>query len=136
NSGLDEDDYFRVIREDLKVPGLLYGGAERGFYISYNGGQRWDRLQLNLPIVPITDLKLHDNDLIAATQGRAFWILDDLGAIQGKPGGETIALYTPKPTVRMSGFSPRPGRTMPPGIGQNPMAGVILTYYLPEKPDT
>lgn len=128
NSGIDEDDYLRVIREDLKVPGLLYGGAERGFYISYDGGKRWDRLQLNLPVVPVTDLKLHDNDLVAATQGRAFWILDDLAAIQGKPGGEEVVLYEPKPTVRMSGGS-RNG-------GQNPMPGVILDYYLPEKPDT
>ena len=136
NKGLDEEDYIRVIREDLEVPGLLYGGAERGFYVSYDGGAVWTRLQLNLPVVPITDLKIHDNDLIAATQGRAFWILDDLAAIQGKPQGEEMVLYEPKPTVRMSGFSPRAGASMPPGIGQNPMAGVILTYYLPEKPDT
>jgi hypothetical protein len=115
---------------------LLYGGAERGFYVSYDGGSEWTRLQLNLPVVPITDLKIHDNDLIAATQGRAFWILDDLAAIQGKPMGETMVLYPPKPTVRMSGFSPRAGSSMPAGVGQNPMAGVILTYYLPEKPDT
>ena len=136
NSGIDADDYLRVIREDPKMPGLLYGGAERGFYISYNGGEQWDRLQLNLPVVPITDLKVHDNDLVAATQGRAFWILDDLSSIQTKPGGDAMQLLAPKATVRMSGFSPRPGRTMPPGIGQNPMAGVVLNYYLPEKPDT
>lgn len=136
NKGLDEDDYIRVIREDLKVPGLLYGGAERGFYLSYDGGAQWNRFQLNLPVVPITDLKIHDNDLVAATQGRAFWILDDLTPIQGKPMGDNIALYLPEPTIRMSGFAPRPGRSMSPGIGQNPMPGVILTYYLPEKPDT
>lgn len=136
NKGLDEDDYLRVIREDLEKPGLLYGGAEHGFYVSYDGGAEWSRLQLNLPVVPITDLKIHDNDLVAATQGRAFWILDDLAAIQGKPEGSEMVLYEPKPTVRMSGFSPRAGGSMPPGIGQNPMAGVILTYYLPEKPDT
>lgn len=136
NTGIDEDDYIRVIREDLKIPDLLYAGAERGFYVSYNGGQKWDRLQLNLPTVPVTDLKIHDNDLIAATQGRAFWILDDLGPIQGRAGGENMVLYKPKPTVRMNGSSPWPAEKMPPGIGQNPMAGVILTYYLPEKPDT
>lgn len=136
NKGLDEDDYLRVIREDLEVPGLLYGGAERGFYISYNGGSEWTRLQLNLPVVPITDLKIHDNDLVAATQGRAFWILDDLAAIQGKAEGEKMLLYRPKPTVRMSGGALGAEASMRAGIGQNPMAGVMLTYYLPEKPDT
>ncbi|MCB0634215.1 MAG: glycosyl hydrolase, partial [Lewinella sp.] len=128
NTGIDTDDYFRVIREDLKVPGLLYGGAERGFYISYDGGMHWDRLQLNLPVVPVTDLKLHNNDLVAATQGRAFWILDNLAAIQGKPGGKEMVMYPPEPTVRMSGGSG--------AQGQNPMPGVILDYYLPAKPDT
>jgi photosystem II stability/assembly factor-like uncharacterized protein len=128
NTGIDADDYLRVLREDPKVPGLLYGGAERGFYISYDGGKRWDRLQLNLPVVPITDLMVHDNDLVAATQGRAFWILDDLSAIQGKPGGKDLVLYEPKPTVRMSGGSGEGG--------QNPMPGVIMDYYLPNQPDT
>ena len=136
NKGLDEDDYFRVIREDEEVPGLLYGGAERGFYISYNGGTDWTRLQLNLPVVPITDLKVHQGDLIAATQGRAFWILDDLTAIRQKPAGETLVLYEPKPTVRMSGGSLSAEASMTEGVGQNPMPGVMLTYYLPEKPDT
>lgn len=131
NRGVDPDDYIRVIREDLKVPGLLYAGAERGFYLSYKGGAQWDRLQLNLPVVPVTDLKLHNDDLVAATQGRAFWILDDLTAIQQRPVGTEMVLYSPKPAVRMGGSSSKR-----PGIGQNPLAGVMMTYYLPEKPDT
>ncbi|MEQ8424841.1 MAG: glycosyl hydrolase, partial [Cyclobacteriaceae bacterium] len=137
-NGVETDDYIRVIREDKKVKGLLYGGAERGFYISFNGGSSWSKLQLNLPVVPITDLIIRNNDLVAATQGRAFWILDDLGAIQqskGAFGNESVKLYSPKPTYRFTSFSP-PWMPVPPGIGQNPMNGVILDYYLKEKADT
>lgn len=137
-NGVESDDYIRVIREDKKVKDLLYGGAERGFYISYNGGNSWSKLQLNLPIVPVTDLIIHENDLVAATQGRAFWILDDLGAIQqskGSFGTDVIKLYSPKPTYLFTSFSPS-WMPVPPGIGQNPLNGVILDYYLKEKADT
>ena len=137
-NGVEADDYIRVSREDKNVKDLLYGGAERGFYISYNGGSSWSKFQLNLPVVPVTDLIIHDNDLVAATQGRAFWILDDLGAIQqskGSFGSEVVKLYSPKPTYRYTSFSP-PWMPVPKGIGQNPMNGVILDYYLKEKADT
>ncbi len=128
NAGIDKDDFLKVIREDPKQAGLLYGGAERGFYISFNGGQKWDRLQLNLPVVPVTDLIIRDNDLVAATQGRAFWILDDLSALQESNGEEPeglVDIMTPKQTVRFSGGSSS-------GVGANPKAGVILDYYLGE----
>jgi photosystem II stability/assembly factor-like uncharacterized protein len=72
NKGIEEDDFLNVIREDKKVAGMLYGGGERGFYLSVDGGQSWSPFQLNLPVVPITDLIIQDNDLVAATQGRAF----------------------------------------------------------------
>lgn len=137
-TGVEQDDFIKVIREDKKVKGLLYGGAERGFYVSFNGGSSWNKLQLNLPVVPVTDLIIHNNNLVAATQGRAFWILDDLGAIQqskGTFGNELVKLYQPKPTYRFSGFSP-PWMALPPNVGQNPMNGVILDYYLKEKADT
>lgn len=137
-NGVDTDDYIRVIREDKKVKNLLYGGAERGFYISYNGGNSWSKLQLNLPVVPVTDLIIHENDLVASTQGRAFWILDDLAAIQqsnGSFGTESVKLYSPKPTYLFTSFSPS-WMPVPKGIGQNPMNGVILDYYLKEKADT
>lgn len=137
-NGVDDDDFIKVIREDLKVKDLLYAGSERGFYISYNGGASWQKFQLNLPVVPVTDLIIHDNDLIASTQGRAFWILDDLGAIQqskGQFGDTNVKLFTPKPTYRFISAFPS-WMDVPPGIGQNPMNGVILTYYLKEKADT
>jgi photosystem II stability/assembly factor-like uncharacterized protein len=136
NNGIENDDFIKVIREDKKVKDLLYAGAERGFYISYNGGLNWNRLQLNLPVVPVTDLISHDNDLVAATAGRAFWILDDLAPIQESKGEFTaMKLYVPKPTVRITSFSPS-WMEVPAGTGQNPMNGVIFTYFLKEKADT
>lgn len=136
-SGVEADDFIKVIREDKKVKDLLYAGAERGFYASFNGGANWNKMQLNLPVVPITDLILHDNDLIAATAGRAFWILDDLSAIQQSKGefSSTVKLFSPKPTVRLTSAAPS-WMEVPPGTGQNPMNGVILSYYLKEKADT
>jgi len=139
SNGIDQDDFIKVIREDRKVKDLLYAGAERGFYISFNGGAKWHRLQLNLPVVPVTDLAIQGNDLVAATAGRSFWILDDLSALQqsrGNFGQAKVKLFTPKPTVRY------PSVTIPewmgnvPGLGMNPPDGVILDYYLSEKADT
>lgn len=135
DNGIDADDYVRVIREDTETPGLLYGGAEHGFYVSFNGGDQWQRLQLNMPVTPITDLQIHrSGDLVAATQGRAFWILDDLGPLRQSKGSfadTRIKLFTPRPTIRIDGFG---GNAE--GVGQNPMNGVILTYYLAEKVDS
>lgn len=124
--GIAKDDFLKVIREDPEKKGLLYGGAERGFYVSFNGGEQWEKLQLNLPVVPVTDLIIRDNDLVAATQGRAFWILDDLSPLQesmGKLEEDIVDLYTPKNTVRFSGSSTS-------GAGKNPAQGVILDYYI------
>ena len=136
--GVEVDDFIKVIREDKKVKDLLYAGSERGFYLSTNGGSSFSKFQLNLPIVPVTDLIIKDNDLIAATAGRAFWILDDLAAIQQSKGSftSTVKLFTPKPTYRLSSV------TIPeyfgdiPGLGRNPANGVALDYYLREKADT
>jgi photosystem II stability/assembly factor-like uncharacterized protein len=139
STGVDADDFIKVIRGDKKVKDLLYAGAERGFYVSFNGGSNWNKLQLNLPVVPVTDLIIQGNDLVASTAGRSFWILDDLSAIQqskGNFGSRAVVLYQPKPTVRY------PSITIPewlgniPGLGTNPMDGVVLDYYLKEKADT
>jgi hypothetical protein len=138
-AGVETDDFIKVIREDKKVKGLLYAGSERGFYVSFNGGNSFSKLQLNLPVVPVTDLIIKDNDLVASTAGRSFWILDDLASIQqtmGSFGDGAVKLYTPKPTYRLSSV------TIPeyfgdiPGLGRNPLNGVILDYYLKEKADT
>jgi photosystem II stability/assembly factor-like uncharacterized protein len=136
-TGIREADYLKVVREDPATRGLLYGGAERGFYVSFNGGMHWHHLPLNLPAVPITDLMVRDNDLVAATAGRAFWILDDLSPLQqsaGKLSG--MQLYTPKPTVLFSSYQAPWLPDFIPGVGKNPDNGVILTYYLPEPVDS
>lgn len=138
-NGIENDDFIKVIREDKKVKDLLYAGAERAFYISYNGGTSWNKLQLNLPVVPVTDLIIKENDLVASTAGRAFWILDDLGAIQqskGDFGSTSVKLYQPKPTWRYSSVTIPEYLGDIPGLGRNPMNGVILDYYLMEKADT
>ena len=136
-NGVRSDDFLKVIREDPKTKGLLYGGAERGFYTSFDGGMNWHQLQLNLPAVPITDLLVRDNDLVAATAGRAFWILDDLSPLQQSAGNlEALQLFTPKPTVRLNSYQAPWLPEFIPGIGKNPDNGVILTYYLPTHADT
>ncbi|NJK82816.1 MAG: hypothetical protein HC912_02405 [Saprospiraceae bacterium] len=126
---------MRVVREDKKVKGLLYAGTEGGLYVSFNNGDKWEKMNLNLPICPITDLTIQDNDLVVATSGRAFWILDDLSAIQQSKGqmAQKLAIYIPKPTYKFNLNTPD---NPPTGNGQNPMNGVIIDYFLPEKMDS
>lgn len=131
-----EDDFFKVIREDPKVPGLLYAGAERGFYISLNGGKNFHLFQQNLPAVPITDLTIRDNDIAISTAGRGFWILDDVSAIQQSKGelSGTSRLFEPKTHYRLFGNPPFYLVTEY-AYGKNPAEGVTLDYYLPEIGD-
>jgi hypothetical protein len=136
-SGIPSNAFTRVIREDPHRRGLLYAGTETGMYVSFNDGESWQSLQLNLPVVPITDLAIHkrEKDLVVATQGRSFWILDDLTVLhQWK---DTIAqadahLFKPEESYRMPGG----GFRIPSAasIGENPPAGVSVWYYLKEKP--
>ena len=131
--GIDgEHNFVRVVREDPKVPGLLYAGTETGFYISLNDGKYWESFQNNLPIVPINDLYIQDNDLIAATAGRSFWILDDLSPIQQSPKDISVHLVTPKKSYRLSSGKTPKNSTQ----GTNPMSGVYLDYYLSEVHDS
>jgi hypothetical protein len=140
DTGIDPDDFIRVIREDKKTKGLLYAGSERGFYISYNAGASWSKLQLNLPVVPILDLAIHENDLIAATGGRAFWILDDIGSLQQSSKLITnleIKLFNPKPAIHFSGARYTANiDNSEVTAGVNPLQGIILDYYLPESADS
>ena len=134
-NGIDgEHTFARVVREDKKQKGLLYAGTETGLYVSLNDGQHWQPLQLNLPVVPINDLIIQDNDLVAATAGRAFWILDDLGAIQHSlTPANSLQIVTPKPSYRIFNGS---NDEYVPGLGQNPKSGVTFDYYLPKKLDS
>lgn len=129
-NGLPADQFVRVVREDPLRRGLLYAGTENGLHISFNNGSSWFPFQSNLPVTPITDLIIKDNDLVAATSGRGFWILDDLSALQqsaGVPDTLSLKLFAPKTTYRFSlggGFEKG-------NVGQNPWPGIILDYYLP-----
>lgn len=139
NKGIRNDDFLRVIREDKVTPGLLYGGGERGFYLSFDGGASWMHLQNNLPVVPVTDLIIRDNDLVASTQGRAFWVLDDLSPLQQSKGDfkeAVVDLYEPKSTIKYNSFKAPWLPDEIPGIGANPLDGVILDYYLSEAADS
>ena len=77
-----ENNFVRVVRADKKIREILYAGTEMGFFVSKNDGEIWEKLQLNLPVVPINDLFIRNNDLIAATAGRSFWVLDNLSPLQ------------------------------------------------------
>jgi len=132
--GISSDPNFtRVIRADKKVKGLLYAGTETGLYISKNDGLKWDKIQLNLPVVPVNDLFIQDNDLIAATAGRSFWILDDLAPFQQQTNLEKIKILNPKPSYRILGSDSRRPNS---NIGKNPLKGIILDYYLPQTIDS
>ncbi|WP_455169853.1 WD40/YVTN/BNR-like repeat-containing protein [Aegicerativicinus sediminis] len=129
--GIDNEHFTRVLREDPNQKGLLYAGTESGLYISFNDGKNWQSFQLNLPIVPITDLCIKDNDLIVATQGRSLWIIDDLTVLHqlgNKKIGEP-SLFVPQKTYRTKGGS---GRGASNTNGQNHPAGVMTYYYLPQ----
>ena len=129
----DQHSFVRVVREDKKVKGLLYAGTETGLYISFDDGQNWQQLQLNLPVVPINDLYIQDNDLVAATAGRSFWILDDLAPIQNVTAEKQgVSIFTPKDSYLIFGGSV----TNVPGVGTNPRSGVTFDYYLSEKVDS
>ena len=123
--------FVRVVRADKKIPGLLYAGTETGLFISQDDGANWKGLQLNLPVVPINDLYIQDNDLIAATAGRSFWILDDLGPLQQLQKPQQAKVLTPKASYRILSGSSKAST-----IGENPLPGVILDYYLPKVHDS
>ena len=134
NGFTDEHTFVRVVREDPIRKGLLYAGTETGLYISLDGGQNWQPFQLNLPVVPINDLVIQDNDLVAATAGRSFWILDDLGALQQwSKSDKNLSLFKPKDSYLIfGGSSDKPV----PGWGSNPKSGVTFDYYLAKDVDS
>ncbi|WP_103068904.1 VPS10 domain-containing protein [Aquimarina sediminis] len=128
-NGIKSEHFTRVLREDPKQKGLLYAGTETGMYISFNDGTNWQPFQLNLPIVPITDLIIKNNNLIVATQGRSLWIIDDLTVLHqlnNNLKNQDHILYKPKDSYRMSGGSIKDSKTE----GTNHPAGVITYFYL------
>lgn len=132
NRGVKADDFIKVVREDTKNKNILYAGSERGFYLSSDAGNNWKPFQLNLPVVPVTDLMIRDNDLVASTAGRAFWILDDLSALQQFAEttiAQTVRLIKPKASYKYGGGSG--WQANHPRQGENAPEGVILDYFLP-----
>jgi photosystem II stability/assembly factor-like uncharacterized protein len=137
-TGINKMHFTRVMRADKKRPGLLYAGTEFGMYISYDDGANWKPFQLNLPVVPITDLTIKNNDLVVATQGRAFWVIDDLSVVQQwKPEylSKSLHVFDVNPSYRMmSGRSRSFGQ--PRNAGANPMRGPVVNFYAPNVSDT
>jgi photosystem II stability/assembly factor-like uncharacterized protein len=136
--GIDPNHFTRVVRTDLKRQGLLYAGTEFGMYISFDDGTSWKPFQLNLPIVPVTDLTIKNDNLIAATQGRSFWLIDDITPLHQL--NETIAtsdfhLYKPMPSYRMNGGQGG-WRGEPKSEGKNHPGGVMIHYYLKDTTKT
>ena len=134
--GIPATEYTRVIRADPKKRGLLYAGTERGVYVSFDDGSHWQSLQLKLPIVPIHDLLVHEDALIAATHGRSFWMLDDLDPLrQLTPdiAAKPVHLFTPALTWRTSGGGGGGGGRGGGVQGTNPPNGAIIDYYLHDQ---
>ncbi len=133
--GIPAMHFTRAIVADRKQKGLLYAGTEYGMYISNNDGASWKPFQLNLPIVPITDLAIKNNDLIVGTQGRSIYILDDLTVIQHANGDvlkKPLHVFAPDTAYRMGGFVTQ----NPVHAGKNPPNGVVLNYYAANVDDS
>ncbi len=133
--------YVHALKEDPKNTGLLYAGTELGLYATYDGGKNWIELGMkNLPRVAVHDILVHprENDLILATHGRGFWILDDATAIQqmnADIAGKDATLFDVRPTVRFTTRFTRYGIGDKPFAGPNPPSGALITYFLKDKPD-
>ncbi len=131
DGGLPENTFVRVVREDPTQAGLLYAGTEAGMFVSFNDGGDWQSLELNLPPVPITDLAIRQGSLVAATQGRGFWIIDDLSVIRQLDedlSDKPLHVYTPKPT-ELARWSTRAGANE----GRNPKPGVSISYVIADE---
>ncbi|HEV8080619.1 MAG TPA: hypothetical protein VGP43_07900, partial [Chitinophagaceae bacterium] len=134
-NGIPALHFTRCLRADKKRPGLLYCGTEYGMYISYDYGNNWKPFQLNLPMVPITDLTIKDNDLVVATQGRAFYVLDDLTLIQENQSGITqsnLKVFPIRDAVLMKGSQ----NLNVKNAGMNPPNGVVANYFLKNFADS
>jgi photosystem II stability/assembly factor-like uncharacterized protein len=137
-ASIPEDDFVRVVREDPVRQGLLYAGTEQGVYVSFDDGAHWQPLRLNMPVVSVHDLAVEQDDLVAATYGRAFWILDDvtpLRQVDARMAGAGAHLFAPRAAIRVR-RDENQDTPLPPEVptGKNPPDGAILDYFLPAKP--
>ncbi|MDH3495060.1 MAG: glycosyl hydrolase, partial [Acidobacteriota bacterium] len=138
DNGIAPNAFTRVVREDEVRRDLLFAGTELGVYFSWNGGRNWSPFQLNLPVTPITDLRVHRGNLIAATSGRSFWIFDDLSLLRQYRGGSApLLVYKPADAYIVNGGSEMDrdidefdGTNVSRGV--NPATGVVVYYHLPD----
>lgn len=134
-NGINEKHFTRVVRADVKRQGLLFAGTEEGIYISFNDGENWQTFQQNLPVVPITDVTIKNEDLIVATQGRSFWMIDDFSPLRQMNSDimkKNFWLYQPRETFRIKDSDGGDGIT----AGKNLKSGTILNYYFKDMPDS
>jgi photosystem II stability/assembly factor-like uncharacterized protein len=138
-NGIAPNHFTRAMRADKKVKGLLYAGTEYGMYISYDDGTSWKSFQLNLPMVPITDLTIKENDLIVATQGRSFWVLDDLSMVQEIVRTnnfnltlKSLFVFPVNDSYRFDGFQNLNAKN----AGMNPPNGSVINYFLKNMNDS
>ncbi len=133
-NGIQAEHFTRVLRADPSKKGILYAGTEAGMYVSFNDGASWQPFQMNLPIVPITDLAIKNDNLIAATQGRSFWMIDDLTTLHQseEAKGKSHYLFKPMDSYRMGGGNGRDSKT----AGTNHPGGVIVNYYVQDTSKT
>jgi photosystem II stability/assembly factor-like uncharacterized protein len=139
-NGLPSDEYTTVVRADTKQHGLLFAGTNRSIYVSFDDGKNWQSLSLNFPTALISDLLVHQNDLIACTQGRAIWVLDDLSPLQQlskEVTNKDVYLFKPADAYRLR-FSESHDTPLPPStpLGQNPPTGAIIDYWLKKDVDS
>jgi photosystem II stability/assembly factor-like uncharacterized protein len=135
-NGIPEGSFVRAVREDPKKPGLLYAGTENGVYVSFNDGADWRSLKLNLPSTPIHDLVVKNDDLVVATHGRAFWILDDISPLRqfrDDIGAKDMHLYAPGVAYRIQAGQVSE-RHASKRTGQNPPDGAVIYFYLKDAP--
>jgi photosystem II stability/assembly factor-like uncharacterized protein len=134
-NGIAKDEPVRVVREDPDRAGLLYAGTEFGIYISFDNGAHWQSFQMNLPVTPVTDIKIAHKDLILSTQGRSFWILDDLTPLHqlSETRASAQMLFRPREAVRTPTHATGEGGGSLGGSGdpQYPPPGAVIDYYLP-----
>ena len=133
-TGISAPAFLRAIREDSQTRGLLFAGTESGAYVSFDDGDHWQSLQLNLPDVSVRDLAIHGDDLVIATYGRSFWILDDITPLRQVTDGSKAAsawLYRPAPAIRVDNDT-FVGTPLPPEepTGENPPNGALIDYFL------
>ena len=142
-NGIDGESFARVVREDPARKGLLYAGTETGAYVSFDDGAKWQSLNTNLPLTPVHDLVVKDADLVVATHGRGFWILDDIASLRQGWSGTRNQVFKPTDAYRATfggggrggggGGGRGRGSAAAEPMGQNPMGGIIVQYALTSK---